>query len=77
MSKKRLIHAVHERDLDEFLENAGILVDLEDNRLTCARCGVKIDRDNISRFVFQENRVLIFCIQPHCLELEGVKNNSD
>ena len=77
MRKKRLIRAVYEKDLDEFLENAGLLEDFQKGNLKCAICGDIINIENISRFVIQDGNILLVCIQPSCRELEGVEDIAD
>lgn len=71
MTKKRLIRAVHERDLDEFLQEAGLLDDLEAGRLRCAHCGEILTRNDISRFVVRKKVALVLCSRLLCYNWGG------
>ena len=77
MRKKRLIRAVYEKDLDEFLENAGLLTDFQQGNLRCVICEGVINNENISRFIIKDDTVLVVCIQSSCRELEGVEDDAD
>ena len=77
MPKGRLIRAVYERDLDEFLENAGLLDAIHSGRLVCAICGNKIEKEEISRFIIHNNVISAICLHYQCSTGKDEKNGSD
>ena len=62
-----MIKAVHERDLKNFLESAGLLEAIKEGKLTCSLCGELVTIDNIVRFVVGED-VQIICDRPGCAD---------
>lgn len=66
--KKRKIHAVHERDLDEFLKNIGLFEALKNGRLTCDICGCQINRENLRCVYPVEGEMKICCSKLECYQ---------
>ena len=66
MTKKRVIRAVHEYDLEEFLESAGLLEDARQGRLRCTLCGEAIGIGTIGKFVIKGSDIKVVCDRPGC-----------
>lgn len=71
MVKERVIRAVHESDLRDFLERAGVLEDALLGRLKCARCGQSIRIGEIGGFIARDGKLQAFCDKPRCGGVEG------
>ena len=58
--QKRRIYAIHDKDLDSFLDSLGSLEAFQNRQLKCAICGSVISRENF-RCVYPENDDIKFC----------------
>lgn len=77
MKKKREIHAVHESDLDDFLENIGLLEDLENGKLICDICGCKVSRENFRCVYPIAGEIKICCSKLECYQKALTKVKGD
>ena len=68
LKEKRIIHAVHERDLDDFLKNLGLLDSLVKKELKCSICGTVVSRENL-RFIYPVgDSIGLCCDKPDCYD---------
>ena len=83
--KKRIIEAVHDGDLEVFLENLGILDSLKSGRFQCYHCGTKVSIENLLAVHTFENEIKFTCSNLECFNFmneeiatcsEGVKNGN-
>jgi len=83
--KKRIIEAVHNGDLEVFLENLGILDSLKSGRFQCHHCGTKVCIENLLAVYPIENEFRFTCSNLECFNFmneemamssEGVKNGN-
>ena len=58
--QRRKIFAIHDKDLDPFLDGLGLLEAFQNGQLKCAICGSVINRENF-RCVYPENDDIKFC----------------
>jgi|Deesub1362B_J571_1020462.scaffolds.fasta_scaffold03680_2 hypothetical protein len=58
--KNKEIRAIHEKDLDSFLEKLELLEPLKRGELYCSICGKKLTKNNLG-LVYTENKELKIC----------------
>ncbi len=63
---KKKILAVHEQNLDSFLESVGLLHALETGKLRCGICGSLITRENFRGVFPEEGELKVCCSILHC-----------
>jgi len=64
--KKYKIYAIHEREMDKFLENLHLLELLEEGKIKCGICGRKINKENFHCVYPLKNRIFVCCDMPEC-----------
>ena len=64
--KKRRIRAVHEYDLETFLDSIGILEGITDGEVTCASCGTLISLENFDSIGREQGELRVYCSNPDC-----------
>lgn len=63
---ERIIHAVHDRDLEKLLESLNLQEDVRAGKVQCYVCKHTITMDNIG-CIFPEQREIRFCCdKPEC-----------
>ncbi len=65
--KKRIL-AVHEQNLDSFLQSVGLLEALENGQLKCGICGSLITRENFRCIYPDKGELKVCCSVLHCYE---------
>ena len=65
MSRK--LRAVHDDDLDEFLESLGILKAIDAGRVTCRFCGDAVSQANLHAVFPFQGSVETTCDRPACV----------
>lgn len=75
--KERIVKAVHEYDLEDFLQSAGLLQDLRNGDLRCSICGETLALRDIAKFVIRGGSVGVVCHQSSCYRLEELDNDAD
>ena len=69
---ERVVRAVHEHDLEAFLESVNLLEEALNNQLECIVCKQPLGIKEISRFIVKGESVLVVCDRPDCLRfMEG------
>lgn len=66
--EKRIL-AVHERNLDSFLESLGLLEALEKQELRCAICGSVITRENFLCVYPDNGEIKVCCNASECYKV--------
>ena len=70
------IRAVHDADVNSFLQKIGLLEGMKNGRLTCSFCNCVLSIDNFGG-VFKENgKLKSFCQKTECY-LEALKEKSN
>lgn len=64
---KKNIEAIHEHDLDKFLENLGILEQINNAELLCTSCGIVIKRENLGIVASRDKRIKVACSRIECI----------
>lgn len=73
MKKKLEIPAIHEKDLDDILNELGVLKEINDLNIHCYNCYELINRENIGGLKLENDNCLIICDNPECLASETIK----
>jgi hypothetical protein len=63
----RSINAVHEDDLDSFLESVGLLKSFHEGKLKCKFCKVVISGDNIYSIIKDSDTYKGVCTKAECV----------
>jgi hypothetical protein len=69
------IKAVHDTDLDSFLQRLGLLEDMKNGRLRCSFCDHVLTFDNFGGVYKENGQLRSFCQQTECY-LEVLKRKS-
>ncbi|MHA2142691.1 MAG: hypothetical protein ACXADD_14465 [Candidatus Thorarchaeota archaeon] len=77
MAKDRIVNAVHEDDLEEFLESIGLLPELKSGQLRCTLCDDAIRIDEIAMIKVDRGQISFLCHKPVCRNLEGKHNDTN
>jgi hypothetical protein len=64
---KQTIKAVHDDDLDEFLERLEIASKFEAGNLKCAFCGEIVTKDNLHSIFPDSGAIKFSCCSPECV----------
>jgi len=71
-SKKQKIRAVHDDDLEGFLDSLDLLQNLKRGELRCTICGVQVTLDNFGAVGSHNGTIILACDRTSCLaELES------
>jgi len=62
----RIINAIHEDELEEYLENIGILDDIKNKKLKCCFCDKTITLENFHVVFPENNEIKICCEDMQC-----------
>ena len=65
--KKININAVHDKDLENFLSEAGILDKVKNGKFSCISCQTTIIMSNIGGIKIENEQVLFVCENDNCL----------
>lgn len=68
MERKIDIPAIHDKDLKNVLKSLGLLEKLEKGELFCDNCKKQMSWDNLFALKVIENKVVLFCDEPDCIE---------
>jgi hypothetical protein len=60
------INAIHENELEEFLENIGILEDIKKGKIKCNFCKQIVKLDNFYSVYPKNNRIYVCCEKTQC-----------
>ena len=72
---KVIIKAVHDADLNSFLEKLGLLEDMKNGRLRCSFCNCVLTFDNFGGVYKEDGQIKLFCQKTECyLEVLKRKN---
>jgi len=63
----RDLHAVHDRDLPEFLKRLGLLDAIQQCRVNCASCGGPITLDNFGGAYPESGEIRVVCDRLECV----------
>ncbi|MFW9799908.1 MAG: hypothetical protein ACFFD9_05695 [Candidatus Thorarchaeota archaeon] len=66
MTRKRILNAVHEHDLEEFLESVGLLAELKSEQLKCMICAEFIKMDEIAKIIVHRGHISVICHKANC-----------
>ncbi len=66
LSTKRTIRAIHESDLEQFLESVNLLEKARQGELKCADCGEKLVLKEIARIRVHESGISVYCYRETC-----------
>ena len=64
---RKELRAVHDNDLEAFLERLGILEAIKEKHLTCASCGSIISLENFGGVFPIDNNVGVVCDRLECM----------
>lgn len=67
MKPKKDLEAVHKQDLRMLLENWGLLVDFDDQKMKCHFCGDVILERNFGAIYSENKQILFSCSKLNCL----------
>jgi len=73
----RELRAIHDVDLEEFLERLGLLGSIKEGKVTCVQCGSVVTLDNFGAAFPESGRIRVVCDKLECLrpflraEVEG------
>lgn len=75
---KRIIHAVHDRDLEKLLESLDLLEDVRAGKVHCYLCKRIVTLDNLGCIFPEQKEIRICCDKPECFfkasrRLEGLR----
>lgn len=78
---EKIIHAVHDRDLENLLRSLNLLDDLRAGKIKCNECQCEVSEDNLGFIYPYEGKIRVCCDKPGCfynavkkLSLEIPKN---
>ena len=64
---KEKINAIHDDDLEQYLENLGIFSKFQQGELKCKFCREPITFDNLHSLFPQSGDIKIVCTKPDCV----------
>ena len=67
-TQKQVLRAVHESDLEQFLDKLGLLQEIDKGTLKCYVCGQKITKTNFHCVYPFEGEIRVCCDNPLCYE---------
>lgn len=65
-STKTTINAIHEFDLEGFLDKLGLLENLKNGNMKCGICGDVLTLPTIGAIFMDGDAVKLACNKPHC-----------
>jgi hypothetical protein len=65
---KQIIEAIHEDNIEDFLQKIGLLESLKNGELHCASCDCTITKENIQCFFSYEGKIGFCCENFVCYE---------
>lgn len=76
LEEKVKVRAVHDADLNSFLQKIGLSEDMENGKLRCGFCGCRLTFDNFGGVYKENGQLKPFCQKTECyLEVLKRKNN--
>lgn len=63
----RSINAVHENDLEGFLDKVGLLQDFQGGKLKCKFCKEPVDKENIYSIIKDSDSYKVVCSKASCV----------
>lgn len=63
----RELRAIHDVDLEEFLERLGLWGPIKEGKVTCARCDSVITLDNFGAAFPESGKIRVVCDKLECL----------
>jgi hypothetical protein len=63
---KRKIHAVHDRDLKEFLKDLNVLDRILNGEIRCPECDCTVTLENLGFITMHRKDIRIFCDNIEC-----------
>ena len=64
--EREKIYAVHDNDIENYLNELGLLEKVVNNECYCAFCGCSIDLENLGAIVPYEGKIIIICEKSEC-----------
>lgn len=61
-----VIHAVHSKDLEDFLAKLGLLEDFNAGKIRCSSCGTVVTKDNLAFIFPSQGQVRFLCSSASC-----------
>lgn len=77
MKKKKIIDAIHEKDLKEFLINVGLYTEFNLELLNCKYCSSPINSDNICAIKIKNEQIEFICKSDSCYEKFLIQREED
>jgi len=80
---KKTLNAIHERDIEDFLEKLGIKEDFNNNKIKCKFCDAIVNKENIYSLFRESGAIKLVCDNPKCINKmmiyieEKKKKNND
>ena len=73
------IKAVHDKNLEQYLESLGVLDDVKEGKYLCSYCGKTITLDNLQCVYPFKDEIRICCDNPDCYQkaLNDFKGDSN
>ncbi len=65
--QKERISAVHDDDLEKFLESIGVLHDIRSGTVKCKFCGEQVNLDNLTTVFPDSGSINFVCNKQECL----------
>lgn len=72
MRRRLRVKAVWDSDLEQLLQNLGVLDRLITGEFTCVVCGRSVDLENLGAIVLRGQEVMVACVEVSCIR--GVKS---
>ncbi|GAV24826.1 hypothetical protein ciss_07590 [Carboxydothermus islandicus] len=64
--KKGVIKAVHDDDLEQFLDSLGLLKKIRKGKMRCAKCNTTITLENFQCVYPEEGKIKVCCSKLEC-----------
>ncbi len=74
MKNKLNIPAIHDNDLNQILDELGLLSKIEKRELVCLNCSRIITLENLGGLITRKDTAEIVCNDPECIASETIKN---
>lgn len=75
--KKINLPAIHDKDLENILNDYNLLEDFKSSNLCCFNCNDIIDIDNLTGVIVENETLLFVCDSPDCLAHATSKNDKN
>ena len=66
-NQKERIYAVHEREIEIFLEKIGVLEEIKEGNVRCAVCGRVITIENFGAIFYKNGERIVVCDNVECI----------